>query len=100
MLYVILLGARVVVGIKANQKFSFVENNAMWRERRQASKEKFFAAQASVSNIFSVNSNASASMIELTFQKVAQNNQAALNAKADERSKRLDELTRRLDIKV
>ncbi|AXS41478.1 hypothetical protein [Breoghania sp. L-A4] len=89
-----------MVGIKANQKFSFVENNAKWREKRQAANEQYRANQANLTNIFTVNSNAAATAIELTYQRVTERFQAELSAKADEREKKLDTLSSSLDISV
>ncbi len=89
-----------MAGINASKKFSFVENNAQWREKRQAAKERYLANQANLTSVFTVSSNAAAGAVELTFQRVTERFQAELNAKADEREKQLDELSSSLDISV
>lgn len=79
------------------KKFSFKDNNATWKARRQAANERYFSAQSVATNAFDTGIVQSAGQVQLTIRLMNTRFQKELAAKADERSKRLDELYSRLD---
>lgn len=85
-------GYGISYGNQGRQKFSYAQDNAKWAERRRASNEQYLASQANVANMFTTNSNASAGIVELTFQRVSARFQEELAAKAQERQDKLDSL--------
>lgn len=89
-----------MVRFDPRRKFSFVENNAKWRERRKLANEQFQAAQAAATGMLAANQNAFAGMTEITMRRVAQRNNEVLKAKAAEQMKRLDDIQKKFDIKV
>lgn len=79
------------------KKFSFADNNASWRARRQASNERFFAQQTATANLFNAGVNAVAGQVQLTTQLVNARLQGVLDTQAAEREQRLNDLSARLD---
>lgn len=82
------------------RKFSFKDNNALWKARRQASNERFYTAQYMATNAFGVSTASSARKVQLTMQAVATRFQKELSAKAAERMKSLDQIYAKLDKSV
>ncbi|WP_146177459.1 hypothetical protein [Breoghania corrubedonensis] len=82
------------------KKFSFTDNNATWKAKRQASNEKFLAQQTTTASLFSTSTNAVAGQVQLTTQLVQSRLQSEMNAKLAERQSKLDELYSGLDMTV
>ncbi|AXS41477.1 hypothetical protein D1F64_17515 [Breoghania sp. L-A4] len=79
------------------RKFSFKDNNAAWKARRQASNERFYSAQYTAANIYNVGNLKAAGQVQLTMQQMTARFQQELSAKAEERASKLDELYGGLD---
>lgn len=77
---------------KIRQGTSYLQSNAEWSARRQASIQNYQASQSTITGMFSTASNAVAGSVNLTMQIVTQNMQESLNAKVEERQKRLDSI--------
>ncbi|MDJ0931597.1 hypothetical protein [Breoghania sp.] len=63
------------------KKFSFTDNNAEWKARRQAANEQFYAQQEATTSLFSTGVSAAAGQVELTTQLVQSRLQAEMNAR-------------------
>ena len=82
------------------KKFSFTDNNAQWKARRQASNEKFLAQQEATASLFSTGVSAVAGQVQLTTQLVQTRLQAEVDKQVEEQQKKLNDLYSSFDTTV
>lgn len=85
---------------RARQRPTLHAQNQAWRARRQASFERFQVTQQATAGMFNTTMSQTAGLVELTYQKMASNFRAELAAKAAEKQKEFDALTKRLDVSI